>query len=434
MGSLDAAGPPRSLWTETAPPPPPTAPLAGRVQADVAIVGGGYTGLAAAHDLAEAGLSAVVLEASELGHGGSGRNGGVVSAKFRVGFPEMGRAHGLEIARRMHDIAHESVEMVERLVERYSIAAAEYRRSGALKCAYNAAAFASLQAEAEWLRDRLGDRSARILDREAVAGETGSRAFVGGLLVPHSGTIRPLAYLRGIAAGLIARGVAVHTRTPALAIERCGDRIVVMTPEGRVEAGQAILATGAYSDLTPLTALLRRTMVPFRSAIIATDPLPPELESRLLPQARSYTETRRMMRWFRKVDGRVIFGGRGALGPVDAPRAFESLRNAMTAIFPDLTEVPVGHRWSGHVALTLDALPRCGRLDDGVVFAAGYNGAGVAMASLLGAKAARIVRGETPDLALLRRDRLRPIPLYRLSAAAVRAVTAWHEAMDAIGR
>jgi glycine/D-amino acid oxidase-like deaminating enzyme len=430
----DAAGPPRSLWTETAPLPPPTAPLAGRVQADVAIVGGGYTGLAAAHDLAEAGLSAVVLEARELGHGGSGRNGGVVSAKFRVGFAAIERAHGFDVAQRMHVIAHESVQAVEHLVERYGIAAAEYRRSGALKCAHNAAAFAGLEAEAAWLRDRLGDGSARILDRQAVAAETGSRAFQGGLLFPHSGTIRPLAYLRGLAAGLIARGVAVHTQSPALAIEPCGNRIGVVTPEGRVEAGQAILATGAYSDLTPLTDRLRRTMVPFRSAIIATDVLPPELDRRLLPQARSYTETRRMMRWFRKVDGRVIFGGRGALGPVDAPRAFERLHKAMTAIFPELSEVPVGHRWSGHVSLTLDALPHCGRLDDGVVFAAGYNGAGVAMASLLGAKAARIARGETPELALLRRDRLRPIPLYGMCAAAVRAVTAWHEAMDAIGR
>jgi gamma-glutamylputrescine oxidase len=234
------------------------------------------------------------------------------------------------------------VEAVERLVERYGISAAEYRRSGALKCAHNVAAFAGLEAETAWLRNRLGDGSARILDREAVAGETGSRAFEGGLLSPHSGTIRPLAYLLGMAAGLIARGVAVHTQTPALAIERCGDRISVVTPEGRVEAGQAILVTGAYSDLTPLTGRLRRTMVPFRSAIIATNPLPPELNARLLPQARSYTETRRMMRWFRKVDGRVIFGGRGALGPVDVPRAFESLRRAMTAIFPELTEVPVG--------------------------------------------------------------------------------------------
>lgn len=403
------------------------------MQADVAIVGGGYTGLAAAHDLAEAGLSAVVVEAGELGHGGSGRNGGVVSAKFRVGFPALERAHGPDVARRMHGIAHESVEMVEHLVERYGIAAAEYRRTGALKCAHNDQAFRAIQSEAVWLSDRLGDRSVRIMDREAVQAETGSRTFHGGLLVPHSGTIRPLAYLRGIAAGLVARGVAIHTRSPALTLERDGERIGVVTPAGRVDARQVILATDAYSDLTPLTALLRRTMVPFRSAMIATAQLPAEFDGELLPQARSYTETRRMMRWFRKVDGRVIFGGRGALGPVDSPRAFRSLRRAMIGIFPQLAEVSVEHRWSGHVALTLDALPRCGRLDDSVVFAAGYNGAGVAMASLLGTRAAQIARGEAPELSLLRRDKLRKIPLYRGRAIAVRAATAWNEAMDALG-
>lgn len=424
----------RSLWAESAPPPPPTAPLAGRVQADVVIVGGGYTGLAAAHDLAEAGLSAVVLEARALGHGGSGRNGGVVSAKFRVGFPAIERGHGLETARRMHAIARESVETVEHLVERYGITAAKYRRSGALKCAHNAAALEGLEREADWYRDRLGDSAPRLLDRDAVAAETGSTAFAGGLLTPHAGTVQPLAYLRGLAAGLAARGVTIHTDSPAIAIGRSGELVCIDTPDGRVEARQAILATGAYSDLSPATALLRRAMVPFRSAIIATDILPAELAARLLPEARSYTETRRMMRWFRKVEGRVIFGGRGALGPVDAPHAFARLHRAMTDLFPELRAVPVTHRWSGYVDLTLDALPRCGRLDDRTVFAIGYNGAGVAMASLLGTRAAQLARGEQAELSLIRRDRLRPIPLYGLRAAAVRSVTAWHEAMDMLGR
>lgn len=267
MESPNRTGPARSLWTETAPPSPATAPLSGTVQADVAIIGGGYSGLSAAHSLAEAGLSAVVLEARELGYGGSGRNGGVVSAKFRVGLAAIEARHGRGAARRMHAIAHESVEMVERLVERYAIGAAEYRRSGALKCVHNAAAFAGL-------RD----------------------------------------------------------------------------------------------------------------------------------------------------------------GPVDSPRAFQSLRRAMTGIFPELRDSAIDHRWSGYVALTLNALPRCGRLDERIVYAVGYNGAGVAMASLLGARAADIARGETPDLSLLRQDRLRPVPLYPLRAAAVRAATAWNEAMDALGR
>lgn len=433
MRSPDKAGFPRSLWTETAPPAPATETLTGRVQADVAIVGGGYTGLAAADALADAGLSAVVLEARDLGHGGSGRNGGVVSAKFRVGFPAIERSQGPESARRMYAIAHESVEAVERLVDRYGIAAAEYRPSGALKCAHSAAALASLETEAAWYRARVGHGSAKILDNDAVAAETGSETFRGGLLIPHSGTIRPLGYLRGLAAGLIDRGVTIYSRSPAERLERHGDGIVVVTPEGRVEARQAILATDAYSDLTSVTAMLRQTIVPFRSAMIATEPLPRHLDLQLLPEMRSYTETRRMMRWFRKTDGRLIFGGRGALGPVDAPHAFERLRRAMIGIFPELSGISIAHRWSGHVGLTLNALPRCGRLDDRVSFAAGYNGAGVAMATLLGEKAARIARGETADLALLRHDHLRPIPFYGLRSAAVRAVTAWHETLDAIG-
>lgn len=423
-----------SLWSDTAPPPPPTAPLSGKMQADVVIIGGGYTGLAAAHDLAEAGLSAVVLEAREIGHGGSGRNGGVVSAKFRVELQALERAHGLDIARRMHAIAGESVEVVEALVERYDIRAAEYRRAGALKCAHSPAALAGLADEAAWLRDRAGDDSIRLLPRVVMAEEVGTDAFLGGLLTARAGTIRPLAYARGLASGLLGRGVNIHTESPALKIEQCATGVQVITPEGEVAARQVILATDAYSDLTPVTAQLRRTMVPFRSAIIATDVLPAEAAARLLPNERSCAETRRMMRWFRMVDGRMIFGGRGALGPVDAPHAFRRLQRAMINIFPELADVPIRYRWSGHVALTFDALPRCGRLDERTVFAAGYNGAGVAMASLLGTKAAQIARGEEPDLALIRRQSLRSIPLFGLRSAAVRVATAWHETMDALGR
>ena len=142
--------------------------------------------------------------------------------------------------------------------------------------------------------------------------------FVGGVLNPGSGGIHPLNYLRGLAKGVAQRGVPIFQESPVLALRRDGDGVVAETPGGSVRARQAIIATNSYSDLTSATARLQRTLVPFRSALIATEKLSPNLAGSLMPTGRTYTETKRMMRWFRKVDDRVIFGGRGAFGKQDS--------------------------------------------------------------------------------------------------------------------
>jgi gamma-glutamylputrescine oxidase len=209
---------------------------------------------------------------------------------------------------------------------------------------------------------------------------------------------------------------------------------LIETPSGTVRARQAIIATDAYSDLTRATRNLSRTIIPFRSAIIATQRLPRAIESKLLTGRRSYTETRRMMKWFRKVDGRVLFGGRGAFAKEDAPSAFEALRRAMTALFPDLEGLGIEFEWSGFVGMTLDQLPHVGRLDDRTCICVGYNGAGVAMASLLGRYAAAFATGESPNVALLDAARLKPVPFYPLRAPGIRMVAGWYQLLDAVGR
>jgi glycine/D-amino acid oxidase-like deaminating enzyme len=141
-----------------------------------------------------------------------------------------------------------------------------------------------------------------------------------------------------------------------------------------------------------------------------------------------------MMRWFRMVDDRVVFGGRGAFGKQDSQAAFDALRKAMTGIFPELAGVPLAFKWSGLVGMTLDSVPHIGRLDDRMLFSMGYNGAGVAMSSLMGRYLARFVRGEAPDVGLLDASRLKSIPFYPLREPAIRMVAGWYQFLDAIGR
>jgi gamma-glutamylputrescine oxidase len=338
------------------------------------------------------------------------------------------------MARRMYEIAHESIDIVEELVSEFGISAARLNRSGQVKAAHNRATLQTAIDEAEWMKREMGDAEVRILDANQVRDETGSHAFVGGVLNRGSGGIHPLNYLRGLVEGLSRRGVAIFQKTPVLRLRRESGGIVAETPQGTVRARQAIIATNSYSDLTPATRHMQRTLIPFRSAIIATEPLPRNLAGGLMPAGRTYTETKRMMRWFRMVDNRVVFGGRGAFGKRDSDAAFGALRKAMVGIFPELANVPLEFRWSGLVGMTLDSVPHIGRLDEQTLFSMGYNGAGVAMSSLTGRYLAAFVRGERPDVGLLDAGRLKTIPLYPLREPAVRMVAGWYQFMDAIGK
>src|ERR1700733_5613548 len=397
--NTQAAAP--SLWAHTAEPAIPLPSLSGEHQADVVIIGAGYTGLSAAHHIAKSGLQPIVLEANRQGWGASGRNGGVVTAKFRLSFRDIDAAHGRAMSRRMYEIAHESVEIVEELVSEFGITAARLTRTGQVKAAHNHATLQAAIDEAEWMKREIGDEEVRILDADEVRDETGSQAFVGGVLNPGSGGIHPLNYPRGLVGGLTRRGVAIYQETPVLRLGRENGTVVAETPSGAVRARQAIIATNSYSDLTLATSHMQRTLIPFRSAIIATDVLPRNLAGRLMPTGRTYTETKRMMRWFRMVDNRVVFGGR------DSEAAFGALRKAMDGIFPELSEVPLAFKWSGLVAMTLDSVPHIGRLDEQTLFSMGYNGAGVAMSSLMGRYLSAFVRGERPDVGLLDASRLK---------------------------
>jgi len=424
----------RSLWKSTAEPGPALPALEADLSAEVVIVGGGYSGLSAAHALQQRGIEPVVLEARSVGWGASGRNGGVVSAKFRVPFPAIAKAHGLETARRMHGLAHESVDAVEELIADLGVSQAQFQRTGNLRCAHTQRALNGLIAEADWLRGELKDDSCSVLSRREVAQELGSAAFVGGVLNRVAGTIHPLNYVRGMAAGLVARKVQIFENSPVSGILREPAGAVVETPCGRVRARQVLIATDASSGLTSATGQVNRRVVPFRSAIIATERMPAQLHAKLLTARRGYSETRRMMKWFRKVDGRFVFGGRGAFGKEDTVSSFEALRRAMTALFPELGGLAIEFRWSGLVGMTFSQLPHVGRIDDRTCVALGYNGVGIAMATLLGRYAGRVMAGESPQLALLDASRQKPVPFHSLRAPGVRVVAGWYQMLDALGR
>ena len=423
-----------SLWRDTAPAGAAPQQLTSDVQADVAIIGGGYTGLSTAHALARDGVDTVVIEANRLGWGASGRNGGVVSGKFRLSFAEMARRWDIATARRMHDIGIESIENIAALLAELQIDA-EYHERGSLRCAHRPEALSALQDECIWLRETLGDDRVSILDRDAMMAETGSPDFCGGLMNLQGGVIHPLRFIRGLASGLRIGGVRIFDESPVTSVERLANGGVrLITPQGEVRAAQMVLATNGYSGLTPASDLVRRRMVPFRSAIIATQPLTGTFAEALLSEGRSYTETRRMMRWFRKSGDRLLYGGRGAFGKTDSASAYVALETAMRRQFPQLDSLEVTHHWSGLVAMTMDSLPHVGRLDDRTVFAIGYNGAGVALASYMGRHVAAMIQNRTSDAGLMGRLPLSNVPFYPAREIGIRLVAGWYQLLDAVGK
>lgn len=424
----------QSLWAATAQPAPALQSLEGERQCDVVIIGAGYTGLSAARHIADSGREPLIVDANTLAWGASGRNGGVVSPKFRVGFSALMARYDRDTALHMYRTGYAAVDSLVETVETLGLTDASLHMGGHIAAAHNVHALAGLESTANWIKRETGGASSVMIPADQVREMTGSTIFAGGLLTPKAGGIHPLNYARGIARHLTDRGVKIFINSPAQRVTREGDRVIVQTPQGRVSARQVIYATNGYSDQTRVTDSLHRRLIPFRSAIIATEPLPAHLLATLMPGGQVCGDTKRMLRWFRVVGDRLIFGGRGAFGKNDSQSAFDDLQRSMAVVFPILRDYKVAYRWSGLVAMTLDYLPHAGKLDERSYYAIGYNGGGVAMSTWMGRQLSAMTAGENVELGLLAGDTFKPIPLHAFRAPGVRLAAGWQQFLDVIGR
>ena len=408
--------------------------LAQDLQADVAVVGGGFTGLAAAHHLRALGVRCVVLEAHRIGWGASGRNGGIAVPRYKFTYPELERKYGKATALGMYRCAHEAVDTVEAIVREYQLDCGFVRR-GHLTPLVQAADIERFDQDTEWLARELGDRAPSMLDARQVANKTGSAFYAAAYHEPRGATLHPLEYCLSLANALHARGVAVHCDTPVLAWEADQNGVVVRTPGATVRCGQLVLATNAYSDIAPAGGLLKKRVVPVVSSVLATEPLPVSLRAGILPDGEAATDAKRLTNYYRVLrDGSFFFGGRGGASSTVSPRIFERLRKDMLEIFPQLAGSAVRQQWSGLVAATLDTLPHLGSLQARVHFGMGYNGRGVALSALFGRELAQLATGQAPPrLGPMTDGWFQPIPFHALRVPAKQAAITWKLFMDALG-
>ncbi len=390
-------------WDDTTFPTTGESPLP--VSADVVVVGAGFTGLAAAARLGSHGLHAVVVDSGDLGEGASGRNAGMIHGGVRRDLAFLERKHGAA-GRALHDA---SVEAYSFVAQTAAAAApdAMYSQSGWLHLAHRASRMSGLRTEAAE-RQRIGETT-MMLEGADLGSETPSHGFFGGMLTDNGASIHPARYLAGLARLSLASGAAVHERTRVISIEPLPTGSMVHTARGDIAAGEVLVATNGYTDAAAPWA--RRRIIPIGSYIIATEPLGEARAAEVSPQRRMMSDTRNFLHYWRLSPGaRLVFGGRTSFAPVSVPTARDRLYAAMVDIYPQLAGVRVSHAWTGNVGFTFDQLPHLTRRD-GVTYAMGYCGSGVALGSWLGTLAAEwITRGAQPGFADLRFPRM---PFYR---------------------
>ena len=394
---------PDSYWAETAGPEPSVAqPLDGDRQAEVAVIGGGYTGLAAARHLAGThGLDTAVLEAHRIGWGASGRNGGFALISVgKVGLEERIRRWGLEAARRSIDIGVEAVETVRDLIATESIAC-DPQPDGALLVAHRPAMVGELQERMRVYQEVLGYRNVEFLDRARLEedGYLRGPSACGAIRFRTGFGLHPMKYVRGLAAAAARRGAKLFDRSPVVAWRREGSDHLLVTPTGTVRARRVVVATNGYTP-EQLHPFFRGRLLPAASNIVVTRPLTgAEWNEVGMRTAHVYSDTRKLVFYWRRLpDGRLLFGGRGGLLDSEAAlrRRRRWLESAIAGKWPVLTEIGSDYFWYGNVCLSYDLMPHVNIVegDPSVAYAMAYLGSGVALASYCGSLAADLVVGK----------------------------------------
>ncbi len=418
---------PPSHHAATATPLPPQPVLTGAHRADVAVVGGGYTGLSAALHLAERGYRTVLLDAHRAGFGASGRNGGQLGSGQRVGQDRLetmlGRAH----AARLWQLGEEAKALVHDLIARHAMDCAV--TPGIVEACWHARDVAHAHATAERLARDHGYDRITLLDRAGIADIVRSGAYRGGTLDQGAGHLQPLAFALGLARAAQAAGAQLFDSSRVTAITR-GPVARLHCAQGHVDADHVIIATNGYHDgLVPEVAA---RVMPINNFIVATEPLAP---GTVLTRDVAVADSKFVINYFRLApDGRLLFGGGESYGDRFPADIRAKVRAPMLAVFPQLQDAQLTHAWGGTLAITANRLPHFARIAPNMLSAAGYSGHGVGTATLAGRIMARAVAGQAENFDVMA---ALPVPRFPGGPALRRPLLAlamsWFALRDRLG-
>lgn len=395
-------GDPVSIWNTTAVETEPSQNSAVEGQVDVAIVGGGFTGLSTALHCAKKGLSCHVLEASQIGFGGSGRNVGLVNAAAWLPPQDVRKILGEDDGDRFISHFSRAPDYVFSLIEKYQIQC-NATQTGTFHAADGPVGFADLVSrKAEW--DRLGE-PVDLLSRDEAESYIGSSAFYGALLDRRAGTINPMGYCRGLARVAIAAGALISIGARAKKLQQETGLWRVTTNKGTLMARHVVLGTNAYTD--DLWPGLKYSFTKINYFQLATSPLGDRIKH-ILPQQQGLWDTGKIMFSLRRDDSeRLIIGSMGnVMGNQSGGVSHRWAQKKLAHLFPKLGRVDFDEAWQGQIAMTPDHLPHIHKLADNLYSPIGYNGRGITTGTVFGQALADLLTGDS--------EKKLPVPLLTM--------------------
>ncbi len=368
------------LWAATLPSRPHLDSLKGDNNTDIAIVGGGYTGLSAALHLAESGKECVLLDAAEIGFGGAGRNVGLVNAGLWLMPEELVRIAGKVYGEKLLDVLGKSPHLVFGLIEKHGIQC-EAIRTGTLHCADSRKGYKALQQrEEQWLKR---GAPVRLLGKDETIEKTGSKSFRGALLDKRAGTIQPLAYACGLAEAGIKAGARLYENSPVTGIDETKNGWILKTPKGNLTAKSVIIAVHAYPSHNFKSNT--KSMIGMNFFQFATTPLSNDVLKTILPERQGAWDTNLILSSYRlDAAGRLIVGSVGSVNGFAYGLHENWVKRTIAKTFPQIGDVELEYGWHGRFAMNSDHVPRFHLLDRTMAMITSYNGRGIGPGTVFG--------------------------------------------------
>ena len=382
------------FWTDTYPRPENLAVSLLPSEVDVAIVGGGYTGLNAARVLAKSSATVAVLERHTIGWGASSRNGGMATTGIKQKIGNIFKMYGEELGRIFWQTSLDAIDLIGEIVADEGLDC-DFARKGHIALAYKPSHYESMARKVAWYHNELGHHMVMVPQSD-IRSEIGSDAFYGGMVDEYSGGLHPAKYVFELARVAARYGVCLCENSNVTSLKKTANTFEVYTSQGMIKAKEVLVATNGYTDR--LIPQLKPRIFPVGSYIIVTEPLPGHVQQQLSPKGRMFYDTKNFLNYFRLTpDGRMLFGGRNNLSvDLDLQESAKSLKQQMLRVFPELHDVPITHTWTGQLGLTFDLMPHIGRIN-GVMYAMGYGGHGVSIATYVGTEAGLLLAGKKGD-------------------------------------
>ena len=379
------------FWPDHFPKPERSLSAELPAETDVAIVGGGYTGLSCARTLAKAGVSVVILERETIGWGASSRNAGITGCGLKASASTIFKKYGEDYGRKFWQASLDALDLIQELVDQEGVKC-DWQQNGDLCVAFKPSHFENFKSKIEWHQKNLGHALTLVSPTELSA-EIGSKAYFGGVVDHHGAGLHPAKLVFGLAKAAARYGANLVEEAGVFKIEKTASGFTLHTMKGEINAKEILVATNGYTD--QLVSGLKPKIFAGGSYSIVTEPLSPDLQAEISPKGRMFWDSKWFLNYFRLTpDGRLLWGGRNNLSPtLDLNESAKMLQAGMLRAFPQLAGVSISHTWTGQLGLTFDLMPHIGQMD-GIYYALGHGGHGLHTALLLGREVAQMLLGE----------------------------------------